>query len=160
MMMNPEGKELFEELCKRLKDLNLVSDEAMPSNESETEFVSFFYDTNTQQRVSRPSVQLPVATVEYIAETHQLLQNELVGVSLKLNLAPLHALGIEPAWDHFKRYRTELKGSQDSPYYNYLFVDPYSREHVYQYIEALFSSLHKEFTVNLLNETQKELVLV
>ncbi len=148
MMMNPEGKELFGELCARLKDLGLVTDVAVTPNGNDSEMVSFFYNKDTQQRIIHPNVQLPVATIQYVTLNNQLVENEVMGVLLKFYQAPLSALGLEPIWENYRRYRTELKGLQDSPYYNYIFVDPYTREHVYQYIDALFTDLHKEFSKN------------
>lgn len=159
MMMDPEGKELFGELCNRLKDLGLVSDAEVTPNGNESKIVSFFYNKDTQQRVIHPNVQLPVATVQFVAPKNQFVEYEVMGVSLKFYQAPFSALGLEPIWENYRQYRTELKSSQNSLYYNYIFVDPYTREHVYQYIDAIFTSLHKEFSINY-TQTNKDLVLV
>ena len=144
MKMNPEGMELFQGLCKRLQDIDLIAVNVKDPDGSGKEVVSFFYNEEIQQRVSDPCIELPVATVKYIAEDLQLLRNEVTGVSLKFYYSPLFAVGLAPLLENYKRYRTELQGSQESSFYNYIFVDPYTREHVYEYIDALFISLYKE----------------
>lgn len=161
MKMNPEGMELFKALCKRLEGLNLITEGVMAQNESRAEMVSFFYNQDIRQMVTDPRMALPVASVQVIADNQNLLKNEVVGVSLKFYQSPLLTAGLTILWDNHRRYRTELQGPPESPYYNYIFVDPYSREHVYEYIDDLFTSLHKELKHLQLTgtKTNEDLVL-
>ena len=149
MLVEPHGKVLFLELCSRLNGLKLVTKEEMLHNEDRVESVPFFFQKEILEVVNHPSLQNQVATVQYNGVKNHIGLSEVTGVTLRLYVAPLSAIGIDDILETFKAYRSELKGPQNSPYYNYVFVDPYSSIEVSQYINALFTDLDHKFKSRL-----------
>ena len=149
MLVEPHGKVLFLELCSRLNGLKLVAKEEMLHNEDLVESVSFFFQKGILEEVNHPSLQKQVATVQYNGVKNYLGFTEVAGVSLRLYVEPLSAIGVDDILDTFKAYRSELKGPQNSPYYDYVFIDPYSSMEVSLYINALFTDLGHKFKSRL-----------
>lgn len=151
MLLEPHGKELYLELCNRLNALKLVTDDEQLQEGDRGEGVPFFFRNDVLKRVNHPNLQLQVATIEFNGGNHNLLRNEVTGVTLRFYLLPLSVLGLDQVLNKFKANRSELKESPSSPYYNYVFVDPYSSDDVYRYIDALFTKLaqHLNDTLNL-----------
>ena len=149
MLVEPHGKALFLELCSRLNRLKLVTREETLSNENGVESVPFFFQKEILEEVNHPSLQNQVATVEYNGVQNHMGLSEVTGVTLRLYVAPLSAMGIDDILETFKAYRSVLKEPQNSPYYNYVFVDPYSSIEVCHYINKLFTHLDHKFNSRL-----------
>lgn len=149
MLVEPHGKALFLELCSRLNGLKLVTREEVLPNEDRGESVPFFFQKAILEVVNHPSLQNQVATVQYNGIKNHIGLSEVTGVTLRFYVAPLSTIGIDDILETFKAYRSELKGPQNSPYYNYVFVDPYSSIEVRQYINALFTGLNHKFESRL-----------
>ncbi|WP_428910023.1 hypothetical protein [Niallia sp. Krafla_26] len=144
MIMEPDGKELFRELCNRLDELKFVTHvgELEPSR---AESVSYFFDEGDghESRLTRP-----VAEVQYISGKQPGSENEIIGVSLVFNYELISPLGLDSVIEKYKRYRSELKGQKGAQVYQYIFVDCISSNFVYPYIDALFTDLHLKLNSN------------
>ena len=149
MLVEPHGKALFLELCSRLNGLKLVTREETLYNENRVESVPFFFQKEILEEVNHPSLQNQVATVQYNGVKNHMGLSEVTGVTLRLYVAPLSAIGIDDILETFKAYRSVLKEPQNSPYYNYVFVDPYSSIEVCHYINKLFTHLDHKFNSRL-----------
>jgi hypothetical protein len=149
MLVEPHGKALFMELCSRLKGLKLVAKEETLHNSNNVESVPFFFQKEILEEVNHPSLQNQVATIQYSGIKNHIGLTEVTGVTLRLYVSPLSTLGIEDILETYKAYRSELKEPQNSPYYNYVFVDPYSSIEVSQYINTLFTDLDHKFKSRL-----------
>jgi hypothetical protein len=141
MFVEPYGKALFLELCSRLYGLKLVTKEETLQDDNRVESVRFFFQKEILEEVNHPSLQNEVAAIQYNGINNNSVFTQVNGVTLRLYVAPLSALGIDDILETFKAYRSELKGPQNSSYYNYVFVDPYTSIEVSQYIDELFTNL-------------------
>ena len=95
MLVEPHGKVLFLELCSRLNGLKLVTKEEMLHNEDRVESVPFFFQKEILEEVNHPSLQKQVATVQYNGVKNHIGLSEVTGVTLRLYVAPLSAIGID-----------------------------------------------------------------
>ena len=135
MLVEPHGKALFQELCSRLNGLKLVTREETLSNENRVESVPFFFQNEILEEVNHPSLQKQVATVKYNGVQNHMGLSEVTAVTFEtLCSTTFLAMGIDDILETFKAYRSVLKEPQNSPYYNYVFVDPYSSIEVCHYI--------------------------
>jgi len=158
MLLEPHGMELFWELYKRLNGLKLVTEEVKARSGRRIDPIFFYFHKKIQLENNHPSLKLPVAQVYFNGGENHILRNEVTGVTLRIYLSPLFVFGLEKVLENYKAYRSELKESQVSSYYNYVFVDPYSSENIYRYLDALFTDLHEEFQIRL-NPIQENLPL-
>ena len=81
------------------------------SNENRVESVPFFFQKEILEEVNHPSLQNQVATVQYNGVKNHMGLSEVTGVTLRLYVAPLSAIGIDDILETFKAYRSELKGT-------------------------------------------------
>lgn len=99
-----------------------------------------------------------VAAVQYNGGKKRILNNEVTGVTLRLYLSPLEVFGLENILDKNTTFRSRIKGPSSSPYYDYIFDQPYSSKEVLDCIDALFTDLNKEF-IKVLNPIMDRLSL-
>ncbi|USK70050.1 hypothetical protein [Peribacillus asahii] len=159
MLLDPSGKELFWELCKQLNKLKLVIDKGKIEEGGRIESVPFFFREDIQMKGNHKNVKRQVAAVQYNGGQKKILKNEVTGVTLRFYLSPLVVFGLEGILDKHTAFRSQIKGPTSSPYFDYIFDEPYSSIAVNDCINVLFLDLHKEF-IRIFNPIQERLPLV
>lgn len=158
MLLDPLGKELFRELCKQLNKLKLVIDEEKIQEGGRIESVPFFFHEDIQMEGNHKSLKRQVAAVQYNGGKKKISNNEVTGVTLRLYVSPLAVFGLEETLEKHTTFRSQLKGPASSPYYDYIFDEPYSSIDIQHSIEVLFADLNEGF-MNLFNPIQAKLPL-
>ncbi|WP_232699985.1 hypothetical protein [Brevibacillus daliensis] len=144
MKLNPEGKELFWEICKQLNDLKFVVD-TMKFERERVESVPFLFPSKIRSEHSTKNIHLQVAAVQYIGGRSSYEKNLIAGITLRIYLAPFRELGIEDIFGVENRFRSTLKGSSRTPYYDYVFdCNNYDKEDIIKESSKALSSLNEK----------------
>ncbi|WP_042350902.1 hypothetical protein [Bacillus massiliigorillae] len=141
MLLDPEGKELFMELCGRLKNLKLIADRK-PKKVKWEESIGFYFQREINEFANRKINQ--VATVHFAGDKYKVGENDVNGVILRLYCVPFQAFGLETILEKYAViFCTKEEGRVDSPYFDFIFEEPYSCSNAD--INSIFNDLNEGF---------------
>lgn len=145
MRLDMEGKELFWEICKQLNSLKLAVD-VKKLQPQRIESVPFLLPDEIQWEGNHKDLKLQFAAVQFNGGKQEILNNRISGVTLRFYVAPFKAINIHEILEKNLKFRSELKGSSKTPYYNYIFDHPYSTTEVSNTIHHLVQEIRYKFS--------------
>ncbi|TFE04080.1 hypothetical protein E2626_01790 [Jeotgalibacillus salarius] len=142
MLLDPMGKVLFMEICKRLRDNKwTVDDHQFYKDEDVTEAI-FALPDYLVEREDDPELEKNMAVVKYAGDSKKMKENQIDGVLLKFYTKRLKALGLYEAIANIELFQHKNNSTTVE-----FFVDEvFANEEVQKWFEALFSNLDQQMT--------------
>ncbi|MDZ5711281.1 hypothetical protein [Jeotgalibacillus haloalkalitolerans] len=155
MLLDPMGKVLFMEICKRLRDNKwTVDDHQFYKDEDVTEAV-FALPEYLVEREDNPEFEKDIAVVKYEGDPQKMKENQIDGVLLKFYTKRLKALGLYEAISDIELFQRKNNATSVEFYVDQVFAD----EKVQEWFEALFHLLDEQMT-GIYGDEIKEIPIV
>ncbi|MBM7577904.1 hypothetical protein [Jeotgalibacillus terrae] len=142
MLLDPLGKVLFMEVCKRLRDNKwTVDDHQFYKDEDVTEAI-FALPDYLVEREDNPEFEKDIAVVKYEGNPQKMKENQIDGVVLKFYTKRLKALGLHESISEVKTFQRKNNATEIEFFIDQVFAD----EEVQQWFDELFTRLDEKMT--------------
>ncbi|TFD97032.1 hypothetical protein [Jeotgalibacillus sp. R-1-5s-1] len=142
MQLDPIGKMLFMEICKKLRDQKWTVDDHRFYDDKDITEAVFLLPDHFVETEDNPELEKVIASVSYAGEIDKMKENHIDGVHVTFYAKRLKALDLTKAIGSV----TPFQQKKNATTIEYFIDQPFADEKVQKWIEELFSVLENKMT--------------
>ncbi|WP_227394424.1 hypothetical protein [Jeotgalibacillus aurantiacus] len=155
MQLDPIGKMLFMEICKKLRDQKWTVDDHRFYDDKDITEAVFLLPDHFIETEDNPELEKVIAKVSFAGEIDKMKENQIDGVHLTFYTKRLKELDLNKAIGSVAHFQHK----KDTKTIEFFIDQPFANEEVQQWMDQLFTTLEGKM-VELYGDEMKEIPIV